>query len=132
MIRVAAAAALAMSAAALAGCEGGGLAAPTERGACWHLVTPRDGGPQRFNRVAQNVPTLEDCAARLEAIRMRFSGLGMRQDQLTGAYQGQFLFLRRPGIYTGARIDDRGYLALVRTGDGRLAQPGAVRQPAAN
>lgn len=129
MIRPAALMSVAVAAASLVACGERGPVAPTEPGVCWHLITPRDGSAQRFNRVAANVPSLEQCAARLEAIRVRFGAFGMRQNEMTGAYQGRFLFLRPAGIYTASRFSERGYLALVRTGDGRLAQPGAVRQP---
>lgn len=117
------------AAAGLAACEAEGPRPPTDVGVCWHMVTPRSGGEPRFNRLAENVTSLEQCAARLEAMRLRFNSLGARQEQVTGAYQGRFLFLRSTGIFTATGFRERGYLALVRTADGRLAQPGAVRQP---
>ncbi len=120
---------LATVAGGLAACEPEGPRPPTDVGVCWHMITPRAGGEPRFNRLAENVSSLEQCAARLEAMRLRFNGMGARQEQVTGAYQGRFLFLRSTGIFTATRFRERGYLALVRTADGRLAQPGAVRQP---
>ena len=40
----------------------------------------------------------------------------------------QFIFLQREGIFTAGSLEEHRYLALVRTGDGRLAIPGAMPQ----
>jgi hypothetical protein len=45
---------------------------------------------------------------------------------VTGAYQGQFLFLDPRGVFTAQTIDGYRYPFMVRTGDGRLAVPGAM------
>jgi len=116
----------ALSAATLAGCGGESLRAPTDPGVCWHLV--RAEGEYRFNRLASNQPQLEHCAARLEDMRLRFMRLGSAQTEVVGAYQGQFIFLRREGVFTSRSLNATPYLALVRTGDGRLAIPGAIKQ----
>jgi hypothetical protein len=79
--------------------------------------------------LARNVPTLEQCAADLEAMRVHFLSLGGSQTEITGAYQSKFLFLEREGIFTADSLDGASYLALVRTGDGRLAPPGSVPAP---
>lgn len=108
----------------LSACSGG-VQAPTDTGVCWHMVQLQ-GGQTRFNKLASNVPTLEACAAQLEAMRLHFAALGSSSDQTIGAYQGQFLFLQPEGIFTGQSLDGAHYLLLVRTGDGRLAKPGVM------
>lgn len=117
------------AAAGLAGCGEPAAVAPREPGVCWHMPQAEEGQAQRFNRVRENVASLEDCAAALEQMRLRFRALGGGQEELTGAYQGQFLFLRRAGIYTAPRLTGQQYLVLVRTADGRLARMGAVQPP---
>jgi hypothetical protein len=118
---------LAVAAAALAACSGSSLDAPTEPGVCWHMVQLKDGS-YRFNELARNQPNLENCAARLEDMRLRFNALGQSNQQVVGGYQGQFIFIDPRGVFTAANLNTTRYLALVRTGDGRLAIPGAVRQ----
>jgi hypothetical protein len=98
------------------------LEAPQVRGACYHLVT-KQGQPPRFNQVPGNYTSLEYCAAALEAIRRRGG-----RPEIRGAYGGQFLFHNKRGIMVAQSYDGMRYMALVRTGDGRLAMPGAVRQ----
>jgi hypothetical protein len=68
--RAATLAALAAGAALLAGCAPEGVKAPTEPGACWHLVT-LDDGTTKFNRVGGGQPDLEHCAP-------GWSGCGVR------------------------------------------------------
>jgi hypothetical protein len=103
--------------------------APTEAGVCYHVV-PLTGGKLRFNEVARNQPNLENCAARLEAMRLEFLRLGGNTFELVGAYQGQFLFLQVEGVFVAQSLTSIRYPALVRTGDGRLAIPGAMPQAA--
>ncbi|MBW3559483.1 MAG: hypothetical protein KY449_06895 [Proteobacteria bacterium] len=98
------------------------LEAPRVRGACYHLVT-KEGQEPRFNRLPGNYQSLEYCAAALEVIRRR----GGRAE-INGAYGGQFLFHNKRGIMVAQRYNGMRYMALVRTGDGRLAMPGAIRQ----
>lgn len=98
---------------------------PGDTGICYHYAQPK-GTPAHFNVLARNVPTLEQCAADLEAMRIHFLGLGGNQVDITGAYQSKFLFLERDGIFTADSLNGASYLALVRTGDGRLAPPGSV------
>ena len=59
-------------------------------------------------------------------MRERFLSLGGTQSDVIGAYQGQFLFLNRTGVFTGTTLEGARWPALVRTGDGRLAIPGSV------
>lgn len=101
------------------------LEPPTDRGVCYHIATTKDG-KVRFNPVAQNVPDLEHCAAQLEAMRLRFVGLGSPNREIAGAYQGSFLFLQREGVFTSQTADGVRYPFLARTGDGRLATPGSM------
>jgi hypothetical protein len=126
-VRIGLAAFAALAAFGAAGCSGQAeLAAPTEVGVCWHLV--RADGQWKFNRLAANQPQLEHCAARLEEMRIRFMMLGSEGGEVTGAYQGQFIFLNQRGVYTARSLSTTPYLAMVRTGDGRLAIPGAITQ----
>ena len=99
--------------------------APADPGVCWHMVLPKGGKPV-YNKVAEGRPNLESCAANLEAMRVRFLSLGGSRTNIYGAYQGTFIFINRDGVYASEKLDGTPYLALVRTGDGRLAVPGAV------
>jgi hypothetical protein len=123
---LAAAAVLALSSLALAGCEKQ-IKAPFESGVCFHVVTNKDG-TLRFNPVARNVPQMEECAATLEGMRIRFIRMGAPSRSMVGAYQGSFIFIEKEGIYLGQTYDGARFMSLVRTGDGRLAVPGAIRQ----
>jgi hypothetical protein len=99
---------------------------PGDTGVCYQYVTPKGAKP-RFNVLEQNVSSLEVCAAALEAMRLNFLRLGGNQMTVTGAYQSKFIFVEQEGIFTADSLNGASYLALVRTDDGRLAQPGAVR-----
>ncbi len=109
---------------ALVGCQKQ-LDAPADRGVCWHLARFPDG-KVRFNKLAASVPDLEHCAAQLEMMRLRFRALGATQSDITGAYQGQFLFIQPEGVFTAQSYGGYRYPFMVRTGDGRLAVPGAM------
>lgn len=100
---------------------------PGDPGICYHVVQGTDGG-LRYNKLPNAQPTMEHCAAALEAMRVRFLNMGGSHTELVGAYQGNFLFLQKEGIFTAPSLQDHRYLALVRTGDGRLAIPGAMPQ----
>jgi hypothetical protein len=99
--------------------------APTDTGVCYSLGAVTDG-KAKFNVVATGVPDMEHCAAQLEAMRIRFLQLGGTNNEITGAYQGNFLFLQREGVFTSERYEGARFPFLVRTGDGRLAVPGSV------
>jgi hypothetical protein len=103
------------------------IEAPTDRGACWAMAA-LPGGQVKFNKVADGQADLEHCAAQLEMMRLRFKALGSNQSEMTGAYQGQFVFLQPEGVFTAATLDGYRYPFMVRTGDGRLAVPGAMPQ----
>lgn len=103
---------------------------PGGEGICWHVSKQQDG-ELKFNKLATDVPDLEHCAAALETMRVKFLRMGGSAREVTGAYKGNFIFVERRGIFTAPSLEQAPYLALVRTGDGRLAIPGAMpRQPA--
>lgn len=112
------------SAAALSACSGDKVEAPADRGVCYHAIPMKDG-TIKFNKLAANVPNIETCASELEGMRLRFLPMGGK-DEIMGAYQGSFLFVQREGIFRGETLSGNRYLMLVRTGDGRLAMPGAM------
>jgi hypothetical protein len=95
-------------------------------GVCYEVAVLKDG-TLKYNKVVAT-PNLETCAANLEALRLKFLRLGGSNDEILGAYQANFIFLQREGIFTSTTLEGPRYLALVRTGDGRLAIPGAMPQ----
>jgi hypothetical protein len=97
---------------------------PGDAGICYHVV-PQKGGKLKYNRLVV-APNLETCAANLEAMRLKFLRMGGTQQDIYGAYQANFLFLQREGVLTSTSLEGPRYVALVRTGDGRLAIPGAM------
>jgi hypothetical protein len=124
---LAVAAVLAVSSLALVGCEKQ-TKAPFEQGVCFQVATNKDG-TLRYNPVERNVPQMELCAAALEGARQRFVRLGQSNSVgMVGAYQGSFIFLEKEGIYVGQTYEGPRFMSLVRTGDGRLAVPGAIRR----
>lgn len=116
--------ALALAAAGLSGCEKA-TRAPFDKGVCNHVIPQKDG-TLKFNPVERNVPNMETCAATLEGMRIRFLRMGGRMTELTGSYQGKFIFVQKEGIYLGDSYEGARFMSLVRTGDGRLAVPGAL------
>ena len=103
--------------------------APDAPGVCHHVS--REGEELRFNVLAENVESIEFCAARLEEMRINFLRLGGSVQEITGAYQGQFIFIERSGVYFGQTLEGGRFFALARTGDGRLAVPGVIQREAA-
>ncbi|MFN3585575.1 hypothetical protein [Phenylobacterium sp.] len=101
---------------------------PGDAGVCYHVVPQKDG-TLKYNKLV-NTPNLETCAANLEAMRIKFLRLGGTQSEIYGAYQSNFLFLVKEGVMTSTSLEGPRYVALVRTGDGRLAIPGAMPQEA--
>ncbi|HZZ66858.1 MAG TPA: hypothetical protein VFE18_01675 [Phenylobacterium sp.] len=97
---------------------------PGDAGICYHVVPQKDGKLKYFKLV--NAPNLETCAANLEAMRIKFLRMGGSQQDIYGAYQANFLFLQQEGVFTSTSLEGPRYIALVRTGDGRLAVPGAM------
>lgn len=99
---------------------------PGDPGVCYHVVAGK-GGQLKYNKLVQ-APNLETCAANLEAMRVKFLRMGGSTQELLGAYQANFIFIQREGVFTSTSLEGPRYLALVRTGDGRLAIPGAMPQ----
>lgn len=116
---------LALSLAALGGCQKR-IEPPGTPGVCYHVTFK---GEELVYRKLVNAPNLETCAANLEAMRIKFLRLGGSTQEILGAYQANFLFIQKTGIFSSTSLNGPRYLALVRTGDGRLAIPGAVQQP---
>lgn len=117
-----------VAAAGLSACSQG-VRAPREQGVCYHVVPAEDGkSPPAMNVVARDQPQIEFCAARLEEMRLRFLRLGGNNRDMVGAYQGQFIFIDRGGVQFGKTLTGQRFFALTRTGDGRLAIPGAIQR----
>src|ERR1700749_296027 len=97
--------------------------APLDVGVCWQAI-PLNNGRIKFNKLSEHEPSLDSCAASLEGMRLRFAAMGGPQE-IMGAYQGQYLFLLKEGIFTSQTQKGDRYLVWVRSGDGRLTRPGA-------
>jgi len=97
---------------------------PGDTGVCYNVVPQKDGKLKYFKLV--NAANLETCASNLEAMRIKFLRMGGNQQHILGAFQANFLFLEDEGVKTSTSLEGPRYLALVRTGDGRLAIPGAM------
>jgi hypothetical protein len=127
MIRASALVAALSPALLLAACETGPQA-PTDPGVCYHAVI-REGEEPRFNVVARDQPNIESCAARLEELRLTFArNTGVRRN-VTGVYQGRWLFVTPRSIRTAESFQGPSFVLLVRAPDGLLVMPGAVEQP---
>jgi hypothetical protein len=129
MSRIAGVAALVplLALSALGGCQKK-IEPPGTPGVCYNITFKKDGSLVYHKLV--NAPNLETCAANLEAMRLKFLRMGGTAQEILGAYQANFVFVQREGIFTSTTADGPRYLALVRTGDGRLAIPEAMPQPA--
>ncbi|MGA0544421.1 hypothetical protein ACO2Q1_04045 [Brevundimonas sp. VNH65] len=123
--------AVTVAAAALAACSSR-TKAPTDAGVCYSVTLPEAGakGEPEFHVVARDQPQIEHCAAQLEQMRLRFLRMGGSRRDLVGAYQGRFIFIDRAGVYFGQSLEGTRFFALARTGDGRLAVPGAIQREA--
>lgn len=126
-MRVAAITAIAVGGLALAACEKA-IEAPFDPGVCYAVERGDEGEAPRFNKVADNQPQIEFCAARLEEVRLRFLRMGGSRQEITGSYQGQFIFIDRGGVWYSQTLDGGRFNAMARTGDGRLAMPGAIQR----
>ena len=102
--------------------------APFDPGVCYAVELGKEGQEPTFNVVARDQPQIEFCAARLEEMRLRFLGFGGNRREMIGSYQGQFIFIDRAGVSFGKSLEGARFMALARTGDGRLAIPGAIQQ----
>ena len=120
-----AAAAAVLSLLALSACQKK-VEPPGTPGVCYN-VTFEKNGALVYHKLVE-APNLETCAANLEAMRIKFLRLGGTAQEILGAYQANFIFVQHEGIFSGTSLDGPRYPALVRTGDGRLAIPGAMPQ----
>jgi len=103
--------------------------APYTPGVCYFVLPASDGkGAPEMTVVARDQAQIEFCAARLEEMRLRFLRMGGTRREVVGAYQGQFIFVDRVGVSFSRTIDGNRFIALARTGDGRLAIPGAIQR----
>ncbi len=104
--------------------------APHDPGVCYSVGEPeQEGGEPRLHVVARDVPQIEFCAARLEEMRLRFLRMGGSKREVTGAYQGKFIFIDRRGVAFGDSLEgEMRFVAMARTGDGRLAAAGAIQR----
>ena len=100
---------------------------PGEVGICYHVVPLKDG-KLRYNKLAEAVPNIETCAAKLEAMRLNFLRMGGSTQSIYGAYQANFLFLEPEGVMTSTNLKSPRFPLLVRTGDGRLVMPTAIQR----
>src|ERR671913_2353640 len=71
---------------------------PGDAGVCYHVVPQKDGG-LKYNKLV-STESLERCAANLEAMRIQFLRMGGSQQEIYGAYQANFLFLQKEGVFT--------------------------------
>ena len=124
MARIAPLAILA-AAALVASCEKPKVVAPTDRGVCYYLVQKDD--TFKFDRIASNVVSIEYCAVELERMRRGLGSVGLDTGDVTGSYNGYFVFLTKYGIYSAQKYDGVRYLMMVRY-NGKLVVPGAVPQ----
>ena len=112
---------------ALAACEKT-TEAPFDAGVCYAVEVKAKGEAPQFNKVADDQPQIEFCAARLEEMRLRFLRMGGNRREIVGSYQGQFIFIDRAGVWIGQTLEGSRFILLARTGDGRLAIPSAIQR----
>jgi len=117
---------IAAAAVALSAC--GSTPPPDDVGVCWSMAIAKDG-KIKFNKLADKVPNMETCAMKLEVMRLQFLRLGGSRHEIEGAFQGNFLWLQREGVFVSQTLDGHRYPALKRMPDGSLAIPSAVAVP---
>ncbi len=118
--------------AALSGCTPG-VQPPTDTGVCFHMVTNGKGeaggqvsGRYRFFMVKRDVADLEHCAAALDTMRVHFLSLGGSTHDITGVYQGEYLFVGPRGVFSADSLDASPFPMLTRAPDGRLVPQGSL------
>ena len=116
------------STALLGACASKTVEAPMDEGVCYHVGNLGTEEGPRFNEVAKDQPQIEFCAARLEELRIKFLRMGGSNNEIVGAYQGHFIFIDRQGVKMSKSLTGPRFFALTRTGDGRLAIPGAIQR----
>jgi hypothetical protein len=82
---------------ALAACDSA-MEAPTNVGYCWRMAMGADGKPQ-FTPVSAGDRNLETCGAHLEAVSLR-----EKKPNLTGAFQGQYIFITPLMVQSSMRL----------------------------
>ena len=102
---------------ALAACEKP-LTAPGDRGVCWRMVEGLNGKPD-FRPIAPDIDTLENCAVRLEGLRMEHGV------PVTGAFQGRFIYVTDDEISAASGPKSQRYR--VFTTDQRLKVQEGIR-----
>lgn len=102
--------------------------APFDPGVCYAIEQGADGEDLQFNKVADDQPQIEFCAARLEEMRLRFLRMGGTRREIAGSYQGQFIFIDRAGVWIAKSLEGSRFILMARTGDGRLAIPSAIQR----
>ncbi|MEG1453274.1 hypothetical protein [Brevundimonas sp.] len=113
----------------LSACSSTEVEAPMDEGVCYHVgKDATQKGGLRFNVVARDQPQIEFCAARLEELRIKFLRMGGSNNDMVGSYQGRFIFIDRQGVKMSTSLTGPRFFALTRTGDGRLAIPGAIQR----
>jgi hypothetical protein len=113
-----------VASAALVGCSQTPKA-PEDTGVCYHVAHLKSG-EYKFNVVARDQPRIEECAARIEELRLKFRRMGAGRTELTGAYQGRYLFVNAAGVSFAQSLEGGRFQALTRLPDGRLVIPGAI------
>ena len=103
---------------------------------CWNMVVDAKGqgggvvsGKYRFYALKRDVPDLEHCAAALDGMRVHFLAMGGSQHEVTGVYQGEYLFIDQRGVFSANALDAPSFPTLRRTDDGRLVPPSASDEP---
>ena len=82
---------------AIAACSNS-VEAPYEQGVCFAVEVGEAGEAPVFNKLAEDQPQIEYCAARLEEMRVRFLRQGGNRQGVIGAYHGQYIFIDREGV----------------------------------
>jgi hypothetical protein len=116
----------------LAACDG--PAAPSATGVCWRSASDDVTHP-KFESLAPDVTSLDDCAAMLEALHVE----GARK--VVGAYQGYFIFLDDSSVASSATLEgfrypifqpsqrkeiDADLRALIKARNGHAPTPGEI------
>jgi hypothetical protein len=113
---------------ALAGCEKPAVEAPDAPNVCFHIGFPKDQ-PPKFNIIKKDVPSLEYCAAHLDALRIKFLSMGSPRKEIVGAYNGTFLWSTPRGIRISRHFEGPAMPFLTKAPDGRLVIPSAFEVP---
>ena len=86
----------------------------------------RVSGKYRFFVLKRDVPDLEHCASALDTMRVHFLSLGGSSHDVTGVYQGEYLFVGSRGVFSADSLDASPFPMLTRAPDGRLVPQGSL------